>query len=398
MRIFKSKRAQKETKTVDNKKANINLASIDSVKMSGVEQYIYSYGQERNNYSTYENLYLYYSDVATAIDTIAAYAVGGGYNINGDISDKVKGDVITWLNEQGFTRIILNVVKSMLIYGDAYILISDKQNGQGYELQVLDPNKTYININLYGEVIDYVFSPLGAIWQPGNNNSEFIHLPPDRVLHFSYGNVISKSPYGSSLLRSVKELLDTKINLEKIASTMAWRMTHPLIHAKVGDEQNPPTLSDILNIEGLLKNRVREDGTIANNITTSYTVDIKSIPSNPDLNGLTTVLNHIQEQVDKALKVPKILMGQPEGSNRATSYNQLKGFIIFLEHIRNIIKDEINAKLIPLIAPGAIIEFNEVLKEDTFAWADVAVKLYHEGIITVDEARAMVELPPSSEE
>lgn len=375
-------------------KVNINFAAVDSVSLPSYIKTAQEYGEDRNNYTTYEYLYKNYAEVQAAIDMIAAYAVGGGYEVVGD--DTAQEKVKEFFNKNKGISLFMNIVKTMLIYGDAYILISNGEKGE-LLLQILDPKKVYIGLDDYGNIIEYYYSPTQSFYlSRGKPSGDYYTLPVENVLHFSY-NKIGNSPYGVSILKSIKSILDTKINLEKIAATMAWYMTHPLIHAKVGDEQNPPTLQDIMNVQGLLKKRVRSDGTIANNITTSYTVDIKTIEGKPDLQGIATIINMLKVQIEKALKVPKILMSEPEGSNRATSYNQLRGFIIFLDHIRRIVEDEVSDKLMPEIAPGARIKFKEVLREDEKLYADIATELYHEGIITVNEARAYMNLPPVEE-
>jgi len=181
---------------------------------------------------------------------------------------------------------------------------------------------------------------------------------------------------------------------------MAYRMSHPLIHAKV---EHPTRIKDV---EQILQNRVKtnynatnvEDYiTVVNQIVTDKLVDIEVLESKLDLKGLVEVIQYLQKQIDKALKVPKVFYGEPEGSNRATSFNQLKVFSLFLQSLRATVKEELEAKLFPLLNLDVEIEFEEVTIDEEMAWGELAVQLYQAGIIDTNEARELIGFPPLPE-
>lgn len=182
---------------------------------------------------------------------------------------------------------------------------------------------------------------------------------------------------------------------------MAYRMSHPLIHAKV---ENPMRIKDV---EQVLQNRVQtnynatnvEDYiTVVNQIVTDKLVDIEVLESKLDLKGLVEMLQYLQRQIDKALKVPRVFYGEPEGSNRATSISQLKTFSLFLQSLRATVKEELEVKLFPLLGIDVEIEFDEVSVDEEAIWGDLAVQLYQAGIIDTNEARDLIGFPPVAEE
>jgi len=67
--------------------------------------------------------------------------------------------------------------------------------------------------------------------------------------------------------------------------------------------------------------RVEDQIAIVNQIVTDTAVELEVLDTKLDLPGLVEMIRYLQSQIDKALKVPRVFYGEPEGSNRATSYN-----------------------------------------------------------------------------
>ena len=186
-----------------------------------------------------------------------------------------------------------------------------------------------------------------------------------------------------------------------MAAILAYKMGHPMLHAKVSN----PAMID--QVERVLQNRVQTNYTatrvedqiaIVNQIVTDTAVELQVLDSKLDLPGLVEMIRYLQSQIDKALKVPRVFYGEPEGSNRATSYNQLKTFSLFLNSIRSQVKEELEAKLFPLLGVDVEIVFDEVTVDEEFMWGELAVQLFQAGIIDTDEARELIGFPPLEEE
>lgn len=328
------------------------------------------------NYDAYEEAYFKSVDVSTAIDLIAHYAITD-FSFAGPEKDIKKAE--EFAKKVGLRSRLINDVRTMLIYGNGYEFIA--RDADGYTLQYLNPKKVTVKVDKYGAIKAYTYS-VGAQQD----------LDPERVMHFAYGR-LGNSPYGYSLVHQVYETIVLKQKIERVASVLAHRMSHPLIHAKV---KNPMRINDVANA---LKERIQEDSTTAeglkilNEIVTDDAVDINVLGSQLDITGIVKVLEYLQNQVDKALKVPKVFYGEPEGSNRATSYNQLKTFSLFLNSLRSVVTEELEKKLFPTLNLDVEIEFDEIVIEDELIWGDLAVKLYEAGIINTNEARELVGFP-----
>ncbi len=338
-----------------------------------------------SNYQAYEEVYFTSVDVSTAIDLIAHFAVTE-FQFVGPEQDVRKAE--EFAKEIKLRTRLINDVRTMLIYGNAYEYLPDGENG--VEMQYLNPKRVRVKVDEFGDILAYVYST-------GNEQKD---LPPDRVLHFAYGR-IGNSPYGYSLIHQVYNLLKLKQKLEILAAVMAYRMSHPLLHAKV---KNPARIPDV---ERVLQNRVQtnynatnvEDQiVVVNQIVTDESTEFEVLESKLDLKGLVEMIQYLQRQIDKALKVPKVFYGEPEGSNRATSFNQLKTFSLFLQSLRATVKEELEAKLFPLLNLDVEIEFEEVTIDEEMAWGDLAVQLYQAGVIDTNEARELIGFPPLESE
>ena len=328
------------------------------------------------NYQAYEEAYFTSVDVSTAIDLIAHFAVTE-FSFSGPSEGVKRAE--EFAQKINLRTRLINDVRTMLIYGNAYEYVVED------ELQYLNPKNVSVRVDEYGDVVAYVY-------RIGGEEKE---LPPERVLHFTYGR-IGNSPYGYSLIHQVYNLVKLKQKLELMAAILAYKMGHPLLHARVS---NPAMIPDV---ERVLQSRVQtnyyaqnvEDYiTVVNQIVTDDAVDLNVLESKIDIHGLVEMIQYLQNQIDKALKVPRVFYGEPEGSNRATSYNQLKTFSLFLQSLRSTVKEELEAKLLDVE-----IVFDEIVVEDELIWGELATQLYQAGIISTNEARDMLGFPPLGEE
>ena len=73
--------------------------------------------------------------------------------------------------------------------------------------------------------------------------------------------------------------------------------------------------------------------------------------------------------------------------------------LLFIRSIQNHFAEELKRKLIPQLTDKKVdVVFKIPLKEDISFQVDSAVKLYTNGIADLNEARALVDLPPVDEE
>jgi HK97 family phage portal protein len=359
----------------------------------------------RVNYDEYEWLYNISEDAQAHLETITYLVVGAGFQFIGDPKGVEKCE--EFAAEIGFWDILENDVLTHLIFGNAYNFIVEEDNDFGLTLQVVHPKRVKIVTDEYGKIQFYWYDYNAAFVGEPENKFE-----PENVLHFRFRQ-FADNIYGLSLLHNVYNKLSLKNKIEATAAAMAHRDAHRLLWAKVEitpeDEAiNPKTGKTYAEekleaVNELLSNRVQDnlDGTftVSNNLVFDQTVTLNDLSSSHDFAGIAKILEHLQRQVDRALKVPKVFLGEAEGSNRATSYNQRRTFMLFIESIQRKFEAEINRKLIPKITDADVrLQFNSPLREDYSDWVEQAVKLYQAAIVTRSEARTWVDLPPEPPE
>ncbi|AGK61492.1 hypothetical protein Asulf_01509 [Archaeoglobus sulfaticallidus PM70-1] len=357
----------------------------------------------RVNYDEYEYLYNISEDAQAHLETITYLVIGAGFQFIGDPRGVEKCEEFAKL--VGLHDILENDVLTHLIFGNAYNFIVADDNDFGFTLQVVHPKRVKIVTDKYGKIEYYWYNYDATFTGEPKENEKF---EPENVLHFRFRQ-FADNVYGLSLLHNVYNKLSLKNKIEATAAAMAHRDAHRLLWAKVEvspEEEaiNPKTgkayaQEKIDAVNALLANRVKDnqDGTftVSNNLVFDQSVELKDLSASHDFAGIAKILEHLQRQVDRALKVPKVFLGEAEGSNRATSYNQRRTFMLFIESIQRKFETEINRKLIPQITDADVkIKFNSPMREDYSDWVEQAVKLYQAGIVSTVEAREWVDLPP----
>jgi len=363
-----------------------------------------------SNYPTYENLYYNDLDVALAIDTLTALAVGGGMTFQG--KEATVARIEKWSEDIGFQKVTENNVKTHLIFGNAYTIpVEPEKREHIVDLQVLHPAHIKIKTDITGRVEAYLYDP-EKTWD--SKSQYYKEYEPNDIMHFRH-NVIANNVYGISLLHPCYDIIQLLRRVEVTAAHLAHRDAHRLLHVIGKPRDNRELMQDpatgltpleekIKSAVDALSDRVQQlddearEFKISNTIGTDDTIEIKDLAASHDWNGLVNFIQHLQSKAQRALRVPPVFLGVPEGSNRATSTNQLRVFKKYIEGIQETVISEYERVLFPLLPGDFDLEFEIPLAEDDSIWAEVAAMLYEKGIMTLDEARQYFGLPPLNEE
>lgn len=370
----------------------------------------YTIGFEpHQNYPAYEKLYYTDPDVALAIDTISALAVGGGMTFQSN-SQATVAKIEQWAKNTNFQKITENNCKTHLVFGNAYSIPVEPASRENIvELQVLHPAHIKIKTDLTGRIEAYLYDP--EKWD--TKSQYYKEYEPDSIMHFRH-NIIANNVYGISLLHPCYDIMQLLRRIEVTASHLAHRDAHRLLHVRVEPRDQRELIEDpatgltpleikIKSVVEALSDRVQQlddearEFKISNTIGTDDMVEIKDLAASHDWNGLVNFVQHLQSKAQRALRVPPVFLGVPEGSNRATSTNQLRVFKKYIEGIQETIVSEYERVLFPLLPGDFDIEFEIPIAEDDSIWAEVAALLYEKGIMTLDEARQYFGLPPLNE-
>ena len=171
----------------------------------------------------FEHFYKSDAEVRASIDTLAEMVAGVGYYTTAE-SPRAKAVVDKFAEDVNLDTLLVDVVRNMLLYGDAYL--EKVMNGSTISSLLLLPPKTIRVVrDEHGVVQKYVQSVLGKT----------VEFKPDEIIQFSYYR-IGCSAYGVSLLEPILPALRQKEKsieamgkiLDRYASPrIVWRVPRP---------------------------------------------------------------------------------------------------------------------------------------------------------------------------
>ncbi len=343
----------------------------------------------------YKDQYNFSPYIKAAIDVTVNLAMSNGFELDGG-DDAVREWLTDWLDEQNILHTLRIVATDILVFGNAYLeLCKDEQTGAISWLKPLDPVHIRVRRNEYGDVFGYIqlltFPPVAFIAQD--------------MVQFCWG---AKSwwyefSYGTSLLRpllKVQALLD---QFENDFATIVHTYTKPMLVIKAGTPERPFSDAQLTSLMSTFQNRrVASDTFVRGDVT----VDV--VPSLTTGVNLQFWLDYLYKQREAVLGVPKIFMGESQGTNRATSDTVMKEYVTRLRMIQELISDVLETKLFKQLVE---MQFGEGTEIPEIKWKPIweaslqekaayMVPLVQLGIVQISEARVQLgfpETPPEPE-
>ena len=314
-------------------------------------------GQNINLQKIYDNAYLNFPIVSSSIDIITEQTVQEFF-FEGPNNKKITD----WADIFNLGHFFSRVVKSMLKNGNCWVEIP-KVNGKIVELKILDSNFMATFREGTGKVIGHmqdngVVKVLwGSTGNPQLDGQVTKRKPLQDMVHFKY-NVLDSDKYGTSQIHSVLAMLNIKGDIEQDTKIIVQRYAAPIMHAKVGDNENPASPEDITTVQGQLQDIWSDTEYVTNNL-----VDINVLGFQGKALQLGEILNHVDSQIIAGLGVPRVLLGMGEGSDKSVAEVQLRSFNRKIKSIQRLIKIEFEDKIIVGQGLGT--------KEDKLVWGKV---------------------------
>jgi hypothetical protein len=217
-------------------------------------------------------------------------------------------------------------------------------------------------------------------------------FPADDVVHFRWG---AKSwwyefSYGSSLLRPLLKIQALIDQLEDDMAVIVHTYAKPMLVVKAGTPERPFSDTQLQSLMEAFRDRkpatdvfVRGDVTV--DVVPSLTKDV----------NITWWLDYLYKQREAVLGVPKIFLGQSEGTNRATAEIIMQEYVTRLRMMQEIIGDTLETVLFKQLIES---EFGEGVEIPHVSWrpiweptiqdkAKFLCDLVDKGIILPKEAR-----------
>jgi len=221
---------------------------------------------------------------------------------------------ISFVTDTPFTTLLGQIVDSLLHNHNMFLYIARKENASTGEVRVegrrkikpiagffhLSETKTDIIENNLGAVIGYKYNI---------NRGIYNEFKKDEVLHL----YINKKPdlnIGTPPLEAVKDDILSLRQIEENLERLIYKLSVPLIHAKVGSERFP---AGIDQITGRSEIDVVNDQILsmddAGGITTTDRVDIKMLGAESQALRLSSYIDHFKNRVLVGLTISDVDLG-----------------------------------------------------------------------------------------
>lgn len=329
--------------------------------------------------------------LVTAIIDIQADQTVQDFFFEGKNSTKLE----KWADKVNLIQFFHRTAKMMLLYGNAFVEVI-KEKGEISELKILNPIWIDVYRKATGDVIGYsqiIGDKKLVLWgTTGDLNADSAFVKKisqfDHIVHFKH-NVLGSEKYGRSVIQSIIDPINIKIDMESNLRKVVYKYVAPLIWAKVGSDQFPANTDIVDTISNTL-----EDLSAESEITTSHLVDLQVLQFNSKGMDIKTPLEHIENQIITGGQVPPILLGRA-GSGKADAEVQLRSFGRHIKANQRELKNEFEDKIIVAQELGK--------EDDKLVWGqseerereveiDMLRGLVTDGILTAQKANDL--LPP----
>ena len=182
------------------------------------------------DYGKLREIYENDPEIHTGINLLSEQVVGPGIYFEGDEAD----EAMMWAKEIQLDVILFDVVKTMLVYGNAYLQVI-REGKKVSELRLLPPSTIRIITDSYGDIVRY-------IQQVGSTTIEF---EADEIIHFKYDS-IPGSPYGAGIIKPLVWLYDIRKTVTEDVGVIIEKYVSPRRLWKTPNETMARRLGEIL--------------------------------------------------------------------------------------------------------------------------------------------------------
>lgn len=324
--------------------------------------------------------------VAAAID-ITADQVVQSFHVVGE-NENIVEETKKFMDDMNLSELYHNIVKQMLVFGNAFIEVVTEDGTGIVDLKILDPITMYVNRDKFGNFGSQAYFQIFS-----NKPEEAIPFTFEQIAHFKW-NTLGESAYGVSMIHPLINTLDAKLSTEANLRVILDRYASPIIHVKVGSDERPAKQQDIDAYSGDL-----EDIYADTEFVTNHLVEMNMVGAQRAAMDLGPSLKYIEHQVVSGLQVPLSLLGRGEGSNRATAEVQLESFQRRTKSIQRVLKEDTENQIFKAHLQAIHGEEFEDIPEMVWgepeerqeeANIDVIIKLKGAGVITAQKANELL--------
>lgn len=316
-----------------------------------------------------------------AINRLADWISATGYEFyieGGRTSGERKlRKVEEWANRIKFKSKIRNLALTHLLFDDVFVEISPKNK----DFYVLDTETVRIVYDEKGRVIKYIQEVDG----------KKVEIPPSRIAHFKM-NTAGSELRGLSPLVPLYRILKDKELTERYTEEFFRKHATPRLIYKMPETWSDEQMKTFIQLLRTLSPHA--------DIVVPNGVDVEKVGSAISDMQFRQWLEYLREQILIAMGLYPILLGLPEGSNRANSNIQFLAFKLRVRAVQNEIEAFINTELLPKIFPGWNVKFRfkEIDLDEKARKAEIFFRvsrgianLVKFGVLTPEEAKKKLE-------
>jgi hypothetical protein len=336
----------------------------------------------------YKDLYNFTPYIKAAIDVTVNLAISNGFELDGG-DDAVREWLTDWLDEQNILHTLRIVATDMLVFGNAFLEICrDETTGEVTWLKPLDPVHMRVRRDAYGNIFGYI---------------QLLTFPPvvfeaQDIVHFRWG---AKSwwyefSYGTSLLRPLLKIQALIDQLEDDMAVIVHTYAKPMLVVKAGTPERPFSDAQLQSLMEAFRDRRP-----ATDVFVRGDVSVDVVPSLTKDVNIQWWLDYLYKQREAVLGVPKIFLGESEGTNRATAEVVMQEYVTRLRMLEELMGDVLETILFKQLIEH---EFGEGVEIPKVKWrpiweptvqdkAKFIGDLVEKGIIMPSEARMQLGFP-----
>ncbi len=297
--------------------------------------------------------------------------------------------------ELNLDRHLARVCKCMLKHGNAYVEVV-KDGEKIVRLKLLPPEQMVVVRLRTGKVLAYVQRTMSKnlVWgTTDKSNSLFagenvVVGKVSDIVHYTF-NRQAGDKYGTSLMQAALKMLAIRNHLVQNLPLLMDRYLAPLIHVKVGDEQNPPSDSLVQDIKDKLRNIYMDS-----ELVTHYAISAEVLGFK-DKGALD--VKELFEIVDKdimmAMGMYPVLTGKAETGDTKSSEVQLRAESRHIKSIQRELKTEFEDKFI--VAQGIGSADDQLVwgitdEREEIEHVQNTVALFNAGLLTRQKANDLL--------
>jgi hypothetical protein len=304
----------------------------------------------------YKDLYAFTPYIKACIDVTVNLAISNGFELEGG-DEAVREWLTDWLDEHNILQTLRITGTDMLVFGNGEFEICREEGMPPEEwwLKPLDPVHVRVRRDAYGNVFGYI---------------QLLTMPPvvftaQDVVHFRWG---AKSwwyefSYGTSQLRPLLKIQALIDQLEDDMAIIMHTYTKPMLVVKAGRPEMPFSDPQLQQLMEAFRDRqpstdVFVRGDVAVDVVPSLTKDV----------NVQFWLDYLYKQREAVLGVPKIFLGQSEGTNRATAEIVMQEYVTRLRMLQELIGDTLETDLFKQLVEA---KFGKGVEVPTIKWRPI---------------------------